>query len=101
MSVVLLMIVVHQFFRRANHRKREAGSIGQPSQTRLKGGVRNVPAIPTQEYIHFVDAGEGDVRGIAVRGGGEKPGRQNLSRQSLRFVGHLEQRNSLQKLQSE
>ncbi len=66
MSVVFLIVIFHQFFRRANHGKGEARNLDQAPQARLNGGICIVPAVPTQKYIHFVGAGEGDVRGVAV-----------------------------------
>src|SRR6266545_331968 len=65
MSVSLLIFFFQQFFRCANHWKGEAGGISQFSQFGLNECIGYVPAVPTQKYIHFVNCGEGDVRGVA------------------------------------
>ena len=43
----------------ANNEERETGTLDQTLQPGLDGGVGNVPAIPSREYIHFPGTGEG------------------------------------------
>ncbi len=66
MSVNLLIFFFQQFFRCTNGRKGEAGGIIQFSQLGLNECIGDVPAVPSSQYIHFVNRGEGDVRGVAV-----------------------------------
>ena len=93
MSVVLLISDSHQFIRRAKHRKGEAGRIRQLSQPRLNGGVGDVPAVPTQKYIHFVNGGERDVGGVAVGSGGQQARAENLLGQRVGLIGQIQQRD--------
>jgi len=79
----------------------EAESLDQMPQSGLDGSVGDVPAVPTQKYIHFVGAGESDVRGVAVGSGRQKPRGQNFAGEFLHVVGHLQQRNGLQGFQPE
>ena len=43
-------------------------------------------AIPTQEYIHFVNCGERDVRGVAVGVSGQQAGGEDFLRERIGFV---------------
>lgn len=93
MSVVLLISDSHQFVRRAKHGKGEVGRIRLFPQPGLNGGVGNVPTVPTQKYIHFVNGGECDVGGVAIGSGGQQARTENLLGQRLGTIGQVEQRD--------
>jgi hypothetical protein len=46
----------------------KAGGVCQFSQFCLNEGIGYVPTVPTQKYIHFMNRGEGNVRGVPFGG---------------------------------
>ena len=49
-----------------------------------------------RKYLHFKGAGEGDVRGLAVRSIGQKPRSQNLAAEFLHFVAYWKERDGVE-----
>ena len=92
MPVVLLIGDSHQFIRRVNLRKGIALLRDEFAQPPDDGGVGDVPAIPCQQHIHFVNAGERDVGRVAVRRGRQQPRAKNLLGQRIGLISQIQQR---------
>ncbi len=84
--VAWLPLQYHQFARSANHRQGKSHRGAHPCQSPGNHRVVDVPAVPSQEEVHFMHRGKSDVCRIPRRSFGNQPRGQNPPRQRLHLV---------------
>jgi hypothetical protein len=65
-SVVLLIRVSDHFIRRTKDWRRESRRSEQAAQADLNSAIRYMATVPTQQYIHLMNAGERNMRHVTV-----------------------------------
>jgi len=88
---------LHQFFRRADGRRRKASASARVLNLATNRGVRDVRTIPRDQIAHVIHGGDGNVDGIQIRLRGHGMAAEQSPRELIHVVAQVKHGNLRQK----